>query len=118
MKKHKKLVKSKKRLFPFTSSFYFLTILARLSLLLLMAFIISKIFLSTLFPPKKNVYASYCCEVSLYIDTLPAYGYWQECTIPDTPSYIYTLPFTVGSTTYYQLPASGTHFRVQAGVCK
>jgi len=117
---HAKKIKSKKRSFSFISSFYFISILARLFLLFMMAFIISKIILSTLFPPKNEVYASsYCCEASSTIHTIPAdflVGFSDSgCTYSIVTQY--TLPFTIGSTTYYQLPATVGYFRWQAGMC-
>ena len=131
LRSKKRTVKSKKRLFSFISSFYFISILARLSLLFMMAFIISfiisKIFLSTLFPPKNEVYAAvtYCCVTYSITRTIPAdihlNGYQDSaCTNQIVPNYYYkdTLPFTIGSTTYYQLPANVIYYRPSAGMCQ
>ena len=120
IKSKKKLLKTKKRLFPFISSFYFISILARLFLLFLIAFIISKIFLSTLFPPKNIVYASYCCGASRTISILPFNLpiSFQNGTCTQSIPTIDTLPFTIGSTTYYQLPATVRYYVSSTGVCK
>ena len=123
LRSKKRTVKSKKRLFSFISSFYFISILARLSLLLLMAFIISKIFLSTLFPPKNEAYALDCCEAISTIYTIPAvfHGGYSNFSCTNEIATQYTLPFTIGaglgSTTYYQLPANVSYYTLGIGPC-